>query len=94
MQVVQALPASPCDPALMQLMSQAVQARGVRPLEVLSGAGHDSMVLAQMAPMAMLFIRCEGGISHNPKEQVAIGDVDVAIGVLIDFIERLALEAK
>jgi allantoate deiminase len=92
--LVQDLAATPCDPALMALMTKAVTAQGVRPLEVLSGAGHDTAVMAKLAPAAMLFIRCEHGISHNPLERVACADVDVAVRVLNDFIERLALEAQ
>jgi allantoate deiminase len=91
--LVQDLPATRCDPALMKLMADAVSSQGMRPLEILSGAGHDAAVMAKLAPAVMLFIRCEGGISHNPLESVADDDVDVAVRVLSDFIERLALEA-
>ncbi|HVY35123.1 MAG TPA: M20/M25/M40 family metallo-hydrolase, partial [Caulobacteraceae bacterium] len=91
--LIQDLPSTRCDPALMQLMADAVAGQGVQPLEILSGAGHDAAVMAKLAPAVMLFIRCEGGISHNPLESVADDDVDVAIRVLSDFIERLALEA-
>ncbi|HUO22216.1 MAG TPA: allantoate amidohydrolase [Caulobacteraceae bacterium] len=89
-QIIQTLPASPCDAALMRLMNQAVADIGVRPFELISGAGHDAMVLARLAPMAMLFIRCAGGVSHNPAERVAPEDVAVAGQTMIAFIERLA----
>jgi allantoate deiminase len=38
----------------------------------------------------MLFVRCEGGISHNPAESVAVEDVEVAIDVMGRFLEKLA----
>ena len=91
--VIQDLPATRCDPVLMKVMGDAVAGQGLPLLETLSGAGHDAAVMAKLAPIVMLFIRCEGGISHNPLESVADDDVDVAVRVLGDFIERLALEA-
>ena len=50
-----------------------------------SGAGHDAAMMAHIAPAAMLFVRCAGGISHNPAEAVDEADVAVAI----DALERL-----
>ena len=50
-----------------------------------SGAGHDAAMMARIAPAAMLFVRCAGGISHHPAESVAEADVAVAI----DALERL-----
>ena len=81
-----------CDPRLMRLMDDAVGAVGVRPFRLLSGAGHDAMSIAALAPVAMLFIRCERGISHNAAERVAPRDVGLAARALVEFVERLALE--
>jgi allantoate deiminase len=50
-----------------------------------SGAGHDAAMMAAIAPATMLFVRCRGGISHNPAESVEEADVAVAI----DALERL-----
>ena len=50
-----------------------------------SGAGHDAAMMASIAPAAMLFVRCKGGISHNPAESVEEADVAVAL----DALERL-----
>ena len=49
------------------------------------GAGHDAAMMAHIAPAAMLFVRCAGGISHNPAESVEEADVAVAL----DALERL-----
>ena len=55
-----------------------------------SGAGHDAVVISSLAGIAMLFVRCKGGISHNPAESVAAADVAVAIDVVSQFLELLA----
>jgi allantoate deiminase len=46
--------------------------------------------MAALTDVAMLFVRCKGGISHNPAESVTIEDVGVAIDVLSRFLELLA----
>ena len=84
------LPASPCDPALMDLMDAATAAAGHPVRRLVSGAGHDAMVMAALCPTAMLFIRCRGGISHNPAEYVDPADAEVALRVMSGFIDRLS----
>lgn len=86
----QELAASPCDPALIDRLSAAVAATGQEPRRLVSGAGHDAMVMAALAPTAMLFIRCTGGISHNPAEDVIDADVELALTAMLHFIEGLA----
>jgi allantoate deiminase len=83
------LPASPCDPRLMDLMDAACADAGQPVRRLVSGAGHDAMVMAALCPTAMLFIRCGGGISHNPAETVTPEDADVALRVMLGFINRL-----
>jgi allantoate deiminase len=51
-----------------------------------SGAGHDAAQVAALAPVAMLFVRCKEGISHNPAESVENEDVGAAIGVMRGFL--------
>lgn len=89
-ELTQALPASPCDPALIDRLAQAVAQTGQPPRRLVSGAGHDAMVMAALAPTAMLFIRCTGGISHNPAEDVLTGDVEQALQAMLAFIADLA----
>ena len=86
---VQDLPGCPCDPDLTRLMGQAVEDVGVSARMMMSGAGHDAMAVAQIAPVSMLFIRCEGGISHNSAEQVTSDDTGFAARALVAFVERL-----
>jgi allantoate deiminase len=49
-------------------------------------------MLAEVAPIGMLFVRCAGGISHHPAEAVTEEDVAVAIEVATSLVEELALE--
>jgi allantoate deiminase len=87
--LVHDLAASPCDPALMDLMDAALVAAGQPVRRLVSGAGHDAMVMAALCPTAMLFIRCRDGISHNPAEHVEPADAEIALQVMLGFIERL-----
>ena len=53
-----------------------------------SGAGHDGLAIAALCPIAMLFVRCKGGISHNPAKSITTSDADVATAVLLDFLRH------
>jgi len=78
-----------CDPRLTQTLVDSVTRCGHRARRLPSGAGHDAMAVAALCPMAMLFVRCGGGISHNPGETVTAEDVDAAARVFLDFLEAL-----
>jgi allantoate deiminase len=71
-----------CDPALGERMRRAARSIGLDPPSLASGAGHDAVVLSDHVPVAMLFVRCAGGISHNPAESVTEDDVAAALAVL------------
>jgi allantoate deiminase len=79
-----------CSPRLTSSLSQAVRDLGHPAIQLASGAGHDAVVMAGLTEIAMLFVRCKGGISHHPDESVAEADVAVAIGVLGRFLDLLA----
>jgi allantoate deiminase len=87
---VQDTPAVGCDPAWTTLLASCVSARGFDAVALPSGAGHDAVSMSALGPVAMLFVRCRGGISHHPDESVKTADVRHAIAVLTDFIETLA----
>ena len=80
-------PSVRCSPRLTALLKQAVAGRAP---EVPSGAGHDGVYMSEITDVAMLFVRCKGGISHNPAESVTTADVGVALDVLGRFLELLA----
>jgi len=77
-----ALPAAPCAPALQRAVAAAIDAEGF-PVRLLpSGAGHDAMEIAAIAPIGMIFVRCRGGISHHPSEHAEEADIEVGARVL------------
>jgi len=80
------------DDALTTGLSESIHKLGVKPLELVSGAGHDAAVLAEVCPTAMLFVRNPGGISHHPEESVAEADVAEALRVMYAFVLRMARE--
>jgi allantoate deiminase len=56
---------------------------------MVSGAGHDAMILAPHLPSAMLFVRSPGGVSHHPSEAVLVEDIQAALGTCLRFLEAL-----
>lgn len=80
--------ATPCHPKLMDAAEAAIKAQGVPTMRLPSGAGHDAATLAPLCPIAMIFMRCTRGISHNPLEAVLPEDVELATGALLHFIEH------
>jgi allantoate deiminase len=89
LKLIHDLPASPCDPAFMNALAEAVASTGQPPRRLVSGAGHDAMMFAKIVPSAMLFIRCKGGISHNPLESVTAEDCEQALKAMLQFIRTI-----
>jgi len=83
-------PSVPCSPRLVATLARAVRDLGTPVVELASGAGHDAVAMSALTEVAMLFVRCKGGISHNPAESVTTDDVAVAIDVLSRFLELLS----
>ncbi len=83
-----------CSTELSRTLAASVAAVQRKSLELVSGAGHDAVVLAQVTRVAMLFVRCRRGLSHHPDEFAAPADLGVALRVLHDFLARLAQESK
>ena len=86
-EVVQETRAVGCSPELTELVADAVLASGHPVVRLPSGAGHDAVMLSAIAPIAMLFVRCAGGVSHNPAESVTVEDVAAAIDATSRFLE-------
>jgi allantoate deiminase len=83
-------PAVAVDPALTARLTAAATSLGLPELALPSGAGHDAVALSELCPVAMLFVRCAGGLSHHPAELVAPADAGVALDVLDTFVRDLA----
>ncbi|MER2263909.1 allantoate amidohydrolase [Methylobacterium oxalidis] len=82
--------AVPCDPALTALVEAAIVQEGYRALRLPSGAGHDGMAIAAIAPIAMIFVRCRGGISHSPAEFAGPTDIEAGARVMLGTLRGLA----
>jgi allantoate deiminase len=78
--------AAPCAPWLMAQIDQAIAAHGIAPFRMASGAGHDGMAMIDLADIGMIFLRCAGGISHNPAEAITVADAEIGAQVLLRFI--------
>jgi allantoate deiminase len=78
--------AVPCDPGMTALVEAAIVAEGHPVLALPSGAGHDGMAVAAIAPIAMVFVRCRGGISHNPAEFASLPDIEAGTRVLLGTV--------
>ncbi len=85
-QPVQSSASLPCSPVLMEGLARAIVDLGYAVHHLVSGAGHDAVSISALTGIAMLFVRCAGGISHHPAESVAAEDMAVAIEVLYRFL--------
>ena len=61
-----------CDERMNKLLAQSVKEAGYELVELVSGAGHDAVPVSEVSPVAMLFVRCFKGISHNPAGKCRI----------------------
>ncbi len=81
-----------CAPKLTAALARSVQAGQDKSISLVSGAGHDAVVMSSLAPVAMLFVRSRDGLSHHPDEFTSAHDLDVALRVTIDFLQQLAAD--
>jgi allantoate deiminase len=91
-QLLQTSRTVPCDPHLSQLLAKAIETLKYSLHSLPSGAGHDAAAMSALTAITMLFVRCRGGISHNPAESVTTQDVAITIEVLEHFLLLLAQE--
>ncbi len=82
-------PATLMSGALADSLEAACLATGARPHRMVSGAGHDAMVVAKRITAGMLFLRSPGGISHHPDEAVLEADVQAALDAGLYFLKHL-----
>ena len=75
-------------------IEQAILKTGCKPHRMVSGAGHDAMIMVERVPAAMIFLRTPGGISHDPAESVGCKDVEKAIECGLHLLDQLAASPK
>ncbi len=78
------------DDSMITLLTTLCRERGYRHCLLPSGAGHDAMHLAAIAPTGMLFIPCRDGISHNPAEYAEMKDIAAGADILLEAVKKLA----
>lgn len=70
-------------PACVNAVRDAASALGLSHMDIVSGAGHDAIFVAELGPAGMIFVPCEGGISHNEIENAAPDDLAAGCAVLL-----------
>jgi hydantoinase/carbamoylase family amidase len=75
-----------CDQRIVDGLKKAVEAVGVPPRLLPSGAGHDTMAMGKLCPAGMLFVRCKGGVSHNPLESITLEDCALGLAALTRYV--------
>lgn len=78
-----------CDIDLTNRLARSIQESGYEVIPLVSGAGHDGVPISRVSPIAMLFVRCFNGISHNPLEDVEPDDMAAALGVADTFLDSM-----
>ncbi len=76
-------PSCPCAPWLTEQIAVAIGDDVVR---LPSGAGHDAAAMAELTDVGMIFVRCTGGISHNPAEAILLEDAQAGAETLLRLI--------
>lgn len=71
------------DPACVAAVRQGAVQLGLSHMDIVSGAGHDAIFVAELGPAGMIFVPCEGGISHNEIENAAPQDLADGCAVLL-----------
>ena len=79
-------PPTPFDPALVGRVRDAATTQGYAHQDITSGAGHDAVYMARIAPTAMIFVPCVGGISHNEIEDAKPEDLTAGCNVLLNAV--------
>lgn len=81
----------PMTPKIISLMKDVARDLSIPCMPIVSGAGHDTMNMAALADVGMVFIRCKDGLSHNPGEYAATDDILAGAEVLTETLYRLAV---
>lgn len=88
--VLQRVKPAKTDAVLQQQLATSIEKQGIQPYFLVSGAGHDAMNIAEIAPIAMLFVRSKDGISHNPLEYSSAEDIVIATAIFYDTVVELS----
>jgi N-carbamoyl-L-amino-acid hydrolase len=87
-------PPTPFHADLVAAVRSAAEAQGYPHQDIISGAGHDAVYMARVAPTAMIFVPCVGGISHNEIEDAKPADLTAGCNVLLNALLDRANDAS
>jgi N-carbamoyl-L-amino-acid hydrolase len=79
-------PPTPFDKSCVASVRKATETLGYPHMDIISGAGHDAVYMARVAPTAMIFVPCVGGISHNEIEDAKPEDLAMGCAVLLNAV--------
>jgi len=85
-ETLQVTNAKKCDATLSRRLTDAMESVTGSTWQLPSGAGHDTVILSRLFPVAMLLVRCRHGLSHHPDEFVALADIAAALEVTVEFL--------
>ena len=91
-EVVHAAPSAHCAPHMQRQIAEAITRVEGRAVTLPSGAGHDAAAMADVTDVGMIFVRCAGGVSHNPNEAITVADADIGARVMLDLVENFRAE--
>lgn len=86
------VPPVPCAPKIVDQLLTSMAVHGQTPKTIISGAGHDAMLLAEITEAGMLFVRCRKGISHQPEEWADKEDIALGTNVLLETVKAILNE--
>jgi N-carbamoyl-L-amino-acid hydrolase len=84
------MPVTQFDEKCVNAVRESTQELGYSNMEMVSGAGHDSLYVAAVAPTSMIFVPCENGISHNEAENATPEDLEAGCNVLLHAMLKMA----
>jgi len=87
-------PACDFDTGCVSAVRDAAQTLGLSHMDIVSGAGHDAIYMARVAPTSMIFVPCEGGISHNEVENAKEEDLAAGCNMLLNVMLEKARVAN
>jgi len=94
METLHEKPVVACAPEMVARIGAAIEAvTGQAAYALMSGAGHDAQAMVHLGPIGMIFVRCRGGISHNPAEYASPDDIGLAVAALVETVLNIAATA-
>ena len=81
-----------CDENIIKKLENACEKENIPYMKTISGAFHDSMLVGEFAPVAMIFVPSKDGISHSPEEWSDFADIAVGADILTDVLAVLSNE--